>query len=67
MSVNELAATTLVGVARDLGAPVPAGVSVDGRVVGTVGFSSQSGLQGTSCCVNDGSVQLQDGPELKLG
>ena len=50
MSVNELAATTLVGVARDLGAPVPAGVSVDGRVVGTVGFSSQSGLQGRVAC-----------------
>ena len=66
MSVNELAATTLVGVARDLGAPVPAGVSVDGRVVGTVGFSSQSGLKG-QLLVNDGSVQLQDGPELKLG
>ena len=34
MSVNELAASTLVGVARDMGAPVPKGVSVDGRVVG---------------------------------
>lgn len=65
MSVNELAASTLVGVARDLGAPVPAGVSVDGRVVGTVGIGSHSGLQGR-LLVNEGSVQLQDGPELKL-
>ena len=63
--VNELAASTLVGVARDIGAPMPKGVSVDGRVVGIVGFGSRSGLQG-QLRVNDGSVQLQDGPELKL-
>ena len=40
LSVNELAASTLVGVARDLGAPMPKGVSVDGRVVGMIGFAS---------------------------
>jgi uncharacterized protein involved in outer membrane biogenesis len=65
MSVNELAASTLVGVARDMGAPMPKGVLVDGRVVGMVGYGSRSGLQG-QLRVNDGSVQLQDGPQLKL-
>lgn len=65
LSVNEFAASTLVGVARDLGAPMPGGVSVDGRVIGTVGFGSQSGLRG-QLRVGDGSVQLQDGPQLKL-
>lgn len=66
VSVNQLAASTLVGVARDMGAPVPSGVAVEGRVVGMVGFGSQSGLQG-QLNVADGSVQFQDGaPRLKL-
>lgn len=65
-SVTELAASTLIGVARDMGAPVPKGVEVDGRVVGAVGFDSRSGLEG-ALSVTKGSVKLQDGPQLKLG
>jgi hypothetical protein len=64
-AVTELAASTLVSVARDLGAPMPKGVAVDGRVVGRIGFASLSGLQG-ELAVSDGTVQLQDGPQLKL-
>ncbi len=64
-AVTQLSASTLVSVARDLGAPMPKGITVDGRVVGRIGFASISGLQG-ELAVTDGSVQLQDGPELKL-
>ena len=64
-AVTQLAASTLVSVARDLGAPMPKGVAVDGHVVGRIGFASISGLQG-EFGVTDGIVQLQDGPQLKL-
>jgi len=65
MSVTELSAATLAGIARDMGAPMPAGVTIDGKVVGMVGFSSQAGLQG-QLSIREGSVQLQDGPSLKV-
>jgi hypothetical protein len=65
MSVTELPASTLVSVARDLGTPVPGGVSVDGRVVGMLGVSSQAGLQG-QLRISEGSVQLPDGPQLQF-
>ena len=65
MAITELPAATLAGVARDLGAPMPPGVSVDGRVVGMVGFGSQSGLQG-QLSIAGGSVQFQEGPPLKM-
>lgn len=65
LAVNELSASTLVGIARDLGAPMPPGITVDGRVAGAVGFHSRTGLQG-QLNVTEGSVRLQDGPHLKL-
>jgi hypothetical protein len=65
MSVTELPAATLVGVARDLGGPMPEGVSITGKVVGMVGFGSQSGLQG-QLSIDNGSVQLRDGPPLQM-
>ena len=36
-----------------------------GMVMGRIGFASLSGLQG-ELAVSDGTVQLQDGPQLKL-
>ena len=65
MAINELAASTLVSLARDMGAPVPKGVAVEGRVTGMLGIASNTGLQG-QLRVTEGQVQLQDGPQLKL-
>ena len=65
MSITELSAATLAGIARDMGAPMPEAVKIDGKVVGMVGFSSHAGLQG-QLSIGEGSVQLQDGPSLKV-
>src|SRR5260370_3613280 len=41
-----LPATSLVETSRHMGAPFPAGVQVDGKVEGGIGYSSEGGLQG---------------------
>lgn len=64
-TVTELPAAMLLSVARDMGAPVPLGVNIDGRVFGVVGFASRTGLGG-QLNIGDGSVKLREGPELKL-
>jgi hypothetical protein len=65
VAVNELPAATLVSVAKDLGAPMPDRVGVAGKVMGTLLFSSEATPQG-ELHLSDGSVRLQDGPELKV-
>jgi hypothetical protein len=65
VAVNELSAATLVNVARDLGAPMPERVGVSGKVMGTLVFSSEASPQG-ELNLTEGSVRLQDGPELKV-
>jgi hypothetical protein len=44
--VRDLPAASLVEVARHMGAPLPAGVQVDGKVTGSVAYSSLQGLAG---------------------
>lgn len=65
VAINELSVATLVGVARDLGAPVPERVAIDGKVVGTFLFGAHSAPEGELHLLQ-GSVRLPDGPELKL-
>ena len=65
VAVKELPASTLVTIARDLGAPMPQAVGVEGKVVGSLVFGSLNGLEG-ELHVSEGVVKLQDGPELKL-
>lgn len=69
---RDLPAGLLVETARRFGAPLPAGVQVDGKVQGGVGYSSDSGLggqltlaattvrfaEGTSAQVDSAQVQL---------
>ncbi len=43
---HDLPAASLVETARHMGAPLPAGVQVDGRVNGAIGYSNEHGLLG---------------------
>ena len=46
LQFHDLPAASLTETARHLGAPLPPGVQVDGKVDGSIGYSSQSGATG---------------------
>ncbi len=46
VTFEQLPASNIIEVARHMGAPLPKELSVDGKVVGVVGYGSASGLQG---------------------
>jgi hypothetical protein len=46
ITFRDLPAASLVETARHMGAPFPAGVQVDGKVEGAIGYSNENGLQG---------------------
>ena len=46
ITFRALPAASLVETARHMGAPFPAGVQVDGKVEGSIGYSSGGGLEG---------------------
>jgi hypothetical protein len=49
---RDLPAASLVETARHMGAPLLAGIQVDGRVNGVVGYSNSAGLQGELALAN---------------
>jgi hypothetical protein len=75
LQFRDLPAASLVETARHLGAPFPAGVQVEGKVEGAIGYSSQSGVggqltlanaavkfpQGGSAQFDSAQVQIADG------
>jgi hypothetical protein len=65
LSVDGMPASSLIQVARDMGAPIPNEVSVRGNVVGVVGYGSVAGLQG-ELAIDKATVKLGGGPELTV-
>ena len=58
VTLEQLPASSILEIARHMGAPLPAELTVSGKVVGVVGYGSASGLQG--------QVALED-TSLKMG
>jgi len=54
ITFRDLPAASLVETARHMGAPFPAGVQVDGKVEGGIGYSNENGLQGQLALENAG-------------
>jgi hypothetical protein len=57
---HDLPAASLTETARHLGAPLPAGVTVEGKVDGIIGYSNQSGVGG-QLTLAGAVVKLPDG------
>ena len=47
ITLRDLPAASFFDTARHMGAPLPAGMQVDGKVQGVVGYSREGGMQGT--------------------
>jgi AsmA-like protein len=47
VTIQDLAAASFVDAARHMGAPLPAGIQVDGKVQGAIGYARDNGIQGT--------------------
>jgi hypothetical protein len=65
LSVDGMPASAFIEVARDMGAPIPAAVSVQGKVVGVVGYGPAAGVQG-QLVIDGATVKLGSGPELTV-
>jgi hypothetical protein len=62
---RDLPAASLVETARHLGAPFPAGVQVEGKIQGGIGYSNQSGLEG-QLTLENASVKLPRGEPIEF-
>jgi hypothetical protein len=58
-------ASAFVGLARHMGAPLPEGITLDGKLSGVVGYSSPGGAQGRFE-FNDSAVQLPGAAPVRL-
>jgi hypothetical protein len=56
---QDLPAASLVETARHMGAPLPAGIRVDGKVNGAIGYSNEQGPLG-QVSLNDASLKFPD-------
>ncbi|MGB6941179.1 MAG: AsmA family protein [Bryobacteraceae bacterium] len=65
LEFHNLPAASLVETAQHFGAPLPPGVQVDGKVEGSVGYSSQSGLGG-QFALTSASVKFPAGGSLQF-
>lgn len=57
INIHDLPAPTFVDAARHIGAPLPAGVQLDGTVQGAIGYAREGGVQGT-LSIEHASVKL---------
>jgi hypothetical protein len=64
VGVEKMTAADLVEVARHVGAPVPAGLNIQGDVAGTVAYTSTAGMQGQIEIAN-AAIMLQEGPRFR--
>ena len=65
ITLNGLPAPVFADGARHLGAPLPAGLQLDGKVSGVVGFDPLNGVQG-SLAIDQGSLMLERAGQAKF-
>jgi hypothetical protein len=65
VTFRELAAASLAETARHMGAPLPAGVGIDGKVSGVIGYTPQGGAQG-ELAFEDASVKWPDAASVQF-
>lgn len=64
-ALNGVPAGQLMEAAKHTGAPVPAGITVDGKAEGVVAYSPLAGVQG-QITVADARVKVEAGPEFRI-
>jgi hypothetical protein len=57
VTIQDLAAASFVDAARHMGAPLPSGVQVDGKVRGAIGYARDGGIQG-KLSIDQASLKL---------
>lgn len=65
VGVENLPAPALIEFVRHMGAPLPAGLGIEGKVTGMVGYSSRVGLRG-ELTVDNATVELDGGPQFTV-
>ena len=62
---RDLPASSLLETARHMGAPLPPGVQVEGKINGGIGYSNESGLEGR-LVLDNSSLKFPEGEALEF-